>query len=76
MFKLEIGKKYVCRNGEVRELIGDPVWKSIGLIYLTPDGDYFALSLERNKETSSVFNYVEPNEWDIVAEYVDLNDKN
>ena len=71
MFKLEFGKKYVCRNGEVRELVASPFWKNIGRIYFTPDGRHVSFALEKNEETHFVFHDENPNGWDIVAEYVE-----
>lgn len=67
MFKLEIGKKYVCRNGQVRELVRS-VHNDIGRIH-TDDEYFWSFSLLETLDVHRVF-FNREDEWDIVAEYM------
>ena len=67
MFKLEIGKKYVCRNGQVLELLRS-VHEGIGRIH-TDDKYFWSFSLLETLDVHRLF-FNREDEWDIVAEYV------
>lgn len=69
MFKLEVGKKYVCRNGQVRELMALPK-EVYGCIVYKDDGACWWFNLIDRFPVHKVFHHRD-SEWDIVAEYVE-----
>lgn len=73
MFKLEVGKKYVCRNGQVRELMALPK-EVYGCIVYKDDGACWWFNLIDRLPVHKVFHHRD-SEWDIVAEYVEKKDK-